>query len=265
MRKYIRMGLRKGYRILTSSIRFSEYAKNPKKYPLEERYRYTHDFMNDMNKAFHVKLIIKGEENIIDGPCFYTPNHDSVMDPIVLLMAIKRPITFVAKKQAAGMPFVSKILKAIDGKFIDRNDLRSELKVFRELDQELEQEKDLSVVIFPEGTRSKVSDDFRLLPFHPGSFKVPTRRNLPIVPVCLYLTDRILNQKYHYKRYPVQLTFLKPLYPEDYKDLSTAQISDIVYQRIDEELQRMKKLDFGYIREFNGYSDKKTKKVQIIR
>lgn len=265
MRKYIRMGLRKGYRILTSSIRFSKYAKNPERYPLEERYKYTHDFMNDMNKAFHATLIINGRENIQDGPCFYTPNHNSVLDPIVLMMALDKPITFVAKKQAAKMPFVGQILKAIDGKFIDRNDLRSELKVFKELDKELDKEKNLSIVIFPEGTRSKVKDGFELLPFHPGSFKVPTRRDLPIVPVCLYLTERILNQKYHYRKYPVQISFLKPLYPEDYQDLTTAQVSEIVHARIDEELKRMKELDFDYIQKLNGYSEKKTKRVQIIR
>lgn len=260
MRKYLRLGLQKGYKVLFTYFHFKKDSKNPRKKPIAERYNYYRNLALNINKAFRVVPIVKGEENILNTQCFYTPNHQSVMDPIVLSLVVDKPISFVAKKEISTYPFVGNILKSIDGKFLDREDLRSELKVFKEVENTMAVEKDLSYVIFPEGTRSKRGNDFNLLPFHPGSFKIAMRNQLPIVPVCIYLTDRILNQKYHYKKYPVQITFLKPLYKDDYENLSTAQVSELVSKQIAEELIEMKKKDLELVAKLNKYSLEKAKK-----
>lgn len=261
MIKYLRLGLFGGYKILFSSFRFRKFVKNKDKYSLKERYDYTHRFVLKMNKAFHFVPIVEGTENLPEGQCFITPNHQSVMDPVVLMDVLEKPISFVAKKEVSTYPFAGNILKAIDGKFIDRADLRSELKVFREMDQNMEKEKELSYVIFPEGTRSKKENGFELLSFHPGSFKPAMRKGLPIVPVCIYQTDRILNQDYHYRFYPVQVHFLKPILEEEYQDLSTAQVANLVHDRVYEELEKMKKQDVELIRKLNGYSEEKAIRV----
>lgn len=259
MRKYIRYGLQKGYRILTSSFRFRKFVKNIDKFALKERYDYTREVIQDINKTFHIVPIVKGKENFLSQQCFYTPNHQSVMDPAILILLSEKPISFIAKKEVSEYPFIGNILKSIDGKFIDRQDLRSELKVFKEVEKNMEKEKELSYVIFPEGTRSKRENDFNLLDFHAGSFKLAMRNELPIVPVCIYLTDRILNQDYHYKKYPVQISFLKPLYKEDYEELSTAQVSNIVHDMISKELVEMKKKDLELVAKLNNYSLEKAK------
>lgn len=252
MLKYIRLGLSGGYRILFSYFRFRKYSKNPSKFSIEERYSYTHSFVRKMNRTFHYVPLITGMENVPDGQCFFTPNHQSVMDPVVLMDVMERPISFIAKKEVATYPFVGNILKSIDGKFIDRQDLRSELKVFREVLLEMEKNPNLSYVIFPEGTRSKKENGFVLLPFHAGSFKPAMKRQLPIVPVCIYLTQRILDQKVHYKKYPVQISFLKPILPAEYENLSTAQVSNLVSERMKEELELLKSRDMDYVMKLNG-------------
>ena len=256
MLKYLRLGLTGGYRILFSYFRFRKYSRNPSLFPIEERYSYTHRFVQKMNRSFHYVPLIQGAENIPEGQCFFTPNHQSVMDPVVLMDVLERPISFIAKKEVSTYPFVGNILKSIDGKFIDRQDLRSELKVFKEVLLEMEEKKNLSYVIFPEGTRSKKENGFELLPFHPGSFKPAMKRELPIVPVCIYLTERILDQDVHYKKYPVQISFLKPILPQEYENLSTAQVSNLVFARMKEELELLKSRDMDYVIKLNGIKKK---------
>ncbi len=46
-----------------------------------------------------------------------------------------------------------------------------------------EPKTDISICIFPEGTRNKTADTF--LPFHEGSFKIAEKAGVPIVPMTI--------------------------------------------------------------------------------
>ena len=151
------------------------------------------------------------------------------------------------------MPFVAKIATVLDSSYIDRKDLRSEIKVFINVNKLLKKYPDLNYCIFPEGTRSK-KNNFNLLPFHPGSFKIATKASLPIVPMAIYFTDRILNQRYHYKKYPVQVHYLKPIYPSEYENLSPQNLANLVEKRISDALDELKKNDLNCIQKVNNYS-----------
>lgn len=263
--KYLRYGLCAGAGLLKRKGYFDKVSKNPDQYPLEERFEKAKELVIYANKkALHMHFYISGTENIPDEACFFFPNHTSLVDPLILIDILPSPVAFVAKKEVEDMMIIGNVLKAIDGKFIDRNDLRSELKVFKEVEKTLDKEPNLSYAIFPEGTRSK-APDFPLQEFHPGSFRIPVNRNMPIVPVALYFTDRVMNPKYHYHKYPIQVSFLQPIYPEDLPEFTTKDFAHVVRDLIREELVRLKLRDRELVQKENGYSDKKLDKVLFLK
>lgn len=265
MFKYIRLGLTGGPALLASLPYLNKCLKEKGKHPLQERCEYIYKLANKCNKkAMHMEFIISGEENIPEGQAIFTPNHVSAADPIILLAAMHRPLGFIAKKETAEMPVIGKVLQVSEGKFLDREDLRSELKVFKETLKNMEENPTLSYAIFPEGTRAK-APDFVQGPFHPGSFKLATKGDYPIVPVAMYFTQRVLSSHYHYKKYPIQIRYLKPITVEDYKDMTTVEIAELVSNRIKESVEEMKALDRQYVKELNHYSDKKTDKVLFVK
>jgi 1-acyl-sn-glycerol-3-phosphate acyltransferase len=68
----------------------------------------------------------------------------------------------------------------LGGLFIDRNNPRKALRTISEGSKKIE--KGNGMLIFPEGTRSKIGE---LLPFHAGSFKLATEAGAVIVPAAL--------------------------------------------------------------------------------
>lgn len=247
--------------ILCRFPKVNTYSKHPEDYDLDVRFRQVKGLLEKLNKSsFHIDFLIEGKENIPQGQCLFVGNHASLFDPVAMVMILDRPVGFLCKKEVASMPFASQVAKALDSTFIDRDDLRSEITAIANLEKKMRNDKRLSYVIFPEGTRSK-GPDFKLLPFHPGSFKVATRLSLPIVPFSFYLTDRILSQHYHYKRYPVQVTFAKPILPEEYDNLDTRAISEMARERILAAQEKQRERDRRLVMRLNGYSEKKTDKV----
>lgn len=264
MLKWIRLGLTGGPSIIAGSNRCKKFKKNAEKYPIEERCAYGHELATKISKrAFKAEFIIEGEEYLkqVPGQSLIVSNHVSVSDPILFLAFMDRPISFLGKKQILDMPFIGNILSSIDGSFIDREDLRSEIKVFREIHNLLQKEKNLSYVVFPEGTRSK-GPDFKMAEFKGGTFKIATRLDLPIIPIATWLNERVLDQHYHYHKYPIQVTICKPILPQDYEKMTTGQIAKIAQDRVQEALDKQKEKDLNLIMKLNGYSEKKAKKVQ---
>jgi 1-acyl-sn-glycerol-3-phosphate acyltransferase len=213
--------------------------------------------------GFHMVYVITGQDQLPDGQLFFTPNHVSISDPIALLSVSDRPVAFLAKKEVSKMPYVGDIVRTVRGHFIDRMDLRSELKVYKEINKTLDEEPDLSYIVFPEGTRAK-PPLYELGSFHPGSFRMAMDRGMPIVPVAMYFTERVLSSRYHYHQYPVQIAFLPAIMPKDYENLTTQQVADKVKDAIEKALVPMRAKDPELVKTFNHYSDKKLAKVLLV-
>jgi len=213
-------------------------SKENKKMPLEKRYKKAGDLLYFVSKHLHVDFHIEGLENLpkdYDGPLFFCGDHTAFIDPFPFFIFIKKPTSFVAKKEIDKMPFIPKFLKCVDGLTMDRNDLRQSLKILREVENDFKEKKEHNWVIFPEGTRNK---DYlhNLQEFKSGSFKPALLSNVPIVPVAIYGTYRVLKFKPHYKRYPVFFKILKPIMPDVYKDLSTNEVSMLCEKEIQKAL-----------------------------
>ena len=179
-------------------------------------------------------VTVTGRENIPKkgGVCFVS-NHCGYFDIVLLLAYSGRHVGFVAKKELAFVPFLNIWIYMIGGFFIDRSSAR---KAIRTINKGVERVKaGGGLIIFPEGHRSKGQG---LLPFRPGSLKLATMAEVPIVPVALKGSYEIFEKNYRLNKVPLKVTFCEPidtknLPPEDRKQI----LCDRIYSVIKEKLE----------------------------
>lgn len=122
----------------------------------------------------------------------FVSNHQSNFDIPLLLGTINIPKGFIAKKELENWPLISTWMKYINCIFMDRDNLRKSAASIIEGINILK--SGYSMVIFPEGTRSKgkpVSD------FKGGSFKLATKSKCPIVPLTINGTYKLLEENHN--------------------------------------------------------------------
>ena len=210
-----------------------KYSKNPNKYPIELRYSKTRKLLRKANRLLKVDLIVEGKENIPDEVSCYFSNHLGAVDPLFLVDTLSSPTSFVGKIELKNTPFVGKLFTGINGLFLDRSDLKQQLKVMMKVQDQL-RNKECNWVIYPEGTRNKDPMNL-LLEFHHGTFRAATKAKVPLVPVVTYGSFRVLG-KHNYKKYPTYVKFLTPIYPDEYEGKSTEEIAKIMQSRIQKEV-----------------------------
>jgi 1-acyl-sn-glycerol-3-phosphate acyltransferase len=156
-------------------------------------------------------LAVQGEENIPrkGGVCFVA-NHGSIFDIVLALAYIGRPFGFIAKKELLLIPFINMWISVLGGFFIDRGHPRKALKTINKGARRLKSGG--GVLVFPEGHRSKGEG---LLPFHPGSFKLATQAEVPVVPMAITGSYDVFEKYGRVNAGPVRLVFCEPVNTEE--------------------------------------------------
>ena len=122
-----------------------------------------------------------GLENLEPGASYvFASNHTSALDILALFGVLPENFRWIAKKELFGIfMFGPAMLKA--GYIpIDRSDRRAAMKSLINAAKRIAD--GASVVIFPEGTRSK---DGSLLPFKSGGMGLAMKAGVPVVPVAI--------------------------------------------------------------------------------
>lgn len=208
-------------------------AGNSEKYTVQERYDKVKNVCNKVNFYAHVNIKCSGIENLPKKNGFIlTPNHQGLFDVLLMIDTCDKPFSIVMRKNLENIPLLKQVIKALDGKTIDRDDPRQGMQIIKEMSAEIL--KGRNYVIFPEGTRSKKGN----VPgeFKGGSFKSATKVKAPIVPVALIDSFIPFDIK-DTKAVDVQIHYLKPLYYEEYKDLKTVEIAALVKSRIMDKIK----------------------------
>ena len=114
-------------------------------------------------------------------------NHTSLLDINAAFAAIPTPIVFLSKASIRKVPLLGKINEKAGTVFVERGNRASSEMAIAHLTQTLA--KGRSVLVFPEGTRSK---DGRMMPFKKGAFHLAAAAGAPIVPMHIDGTHAIL-------------------------------------------------------------------------
>ena len=129
-------------------------------------------------KVAGAKVTVKGQENLHDGAAVYVANHQGNFDVPIMLGYIGTPKPLLAKIEIAKLPFIRDWMKFLRCIFIDRNNVRQAMNSLKQATEQVEQ--GYSIVVFPEGTRSK-GEQFG--EFKNGAFRIAVKAGVPIVPI----------------------------------------------------------------------------------
>ncbi|NOX38824.1 MAG: 1-acyl-sn-glycerol-3-phosphate acyltransferase [Calditrichaeota bacterium] len=176
--------------------------------------------------AAGVRVTVKGREHIRPGQNYVVVgNHQSHMDIPVVFSYIPLHLTVVAKKELFRVPVFGWAIRAAGILRLDRQDRSQAIKVLNQGEQLLK-EKHLSLLAFPEGTRSP---DGTIRAFKKGPFVVAIKTGLPILPLTIIGTNRVLPKKSLWIR-PGRVTLIihPPVDPSGYTFDTRDQLVEVV-------------------------------------
>ncbi|KAH9317578.1 hypothetical protein KI387_019347, partial [Taxus chinensis] len=134
------------------------------------------------------KVDIEGLQNLPppNVPTVYVSNHQSYLDVFVLLL-LGRSLKFISKTSIFLIPIVGWSMFLTGHIPLRRMDNKSQMECLKRCLNVLKQ--GASVIFFPEGTRTK---DGKMATFKKGAFSVAAKARVPVVPITLIGTGKIM-------------------------------------------------------------------------
>jgi 1-acyl-sn-glycerol-3-phosphate acyltransferase len=136
-----------------------------------------------------IQVRVKGLEHIDpNGSYVFASNHLSYMDTPVVMANLKMQFRFIAKSGLFRIPLLGTHLGQAGHIPVHRGDPRASIKTMQTAAGVI-QKRRISLLIFPEGGRSH---DGVLQSFKEGGAYIAIRAGVPLVPIALIGTDRVL-------------------------------------------------------------------------
>jgi 1-acyl-sn-glycerol-3-phosphate acyltransferase len=175
-------------------------------------------FARGMAWFCHIPFTLEGWERLPEAiregrqSVIFMSNHESQMDPPILVAALPVPAVYIAKKELKYVPFIGWAGWAAGVIFIDRGNRDRAIRSIHDAAQQIRGGK--NVVIFPEGTRSRLGE---MLPFKKGGFALAMDAGVPIIPMATVGGFRVLasgSLRIRPGRYTLRVG--EPVHPADY-------------------------------------------------
>lgn len=178
---------------------------------------------------------VKGRENLPESGYFVlVSNHQGNFDIPILLGYLERPIGFISKIEVKKLPIIRDWMVYMNCVFLDRKDRRQAIKAINEGAENIK--KGTSIVVFPEGTRSK---GMKMNPFKSGSFKLAQKASATIVPVAIKGSYKIMEANGGFiKPATVTVTILPCIKAEEYLNKDLKVVANEVQNLIKNELEK---------------------------
>mgnify|MGYP004442699209 FL=1 len=202
--------------------------KHQDQYSETTRYAYALRFIRYLMNSAKITTEVLGTENLPEeGGYVMFPNHQGKYDALGIIYAHRKPCTFVMDKKKSYGFLVREMVDLLGAKLLELDNVRQNMIIINQISEEVQEGK--KFILFSEG--GYTNNGNRVQDFKPGSFKCATKAKVPIIPVCLIDSYLAFNS---FKTGPIntKVIFLEPLLYDDYKDLKTIEIADIVRNRI---------------------------------
>jgi 1-acyl-sn-glycerol-3-phosphate acyltransferase len=140
-------------------------------------------------------------ENVpMDGPAIVACNHVSYLDPVVLGIGFRRPVTYLAKKELFTIPVLGPVITALGVYPLDREAggvaaVRSALRALKD---------GRCIGIFPEGTRNLTGQ----VQGKGGAALLAALSGAPVIPAAISGTRRV--RPFH----PIRVVYGEPIQVE---------------------------------------------------
>ncbi|RUO22991.1 1-acyl-sn-glycerol-3-phosphate acyltransferase [Aliidiomarina minuta] len=138
-----------------------------------------------MHRVIGLKLEIRVPPEVEKGgPFVFIANHQNSYDILTMSRSLLPGTVSIGKKSLKWVPFFGQVYWLAGNILIDRKNSGKAHGTISSAANAIK-ERQLSVWMFPEGTRSYGK---RLLPFKTGAFHTALQADVPIVPVCMSST-----------------------------------------------------------------------------
>jgi 1-acyl-sn-glycerol-3-phosphate acyltransferase len=187
----------------------------------------------------------EGWKNVpLDGPLLLLANHQSMFDPVLVGLASRRYLSYLARKNLFEQPVLAPLIRSLNAIPIDRGFGKDGIQaVLDALGQ------GQAVLVFPEGERTH---DGTVQPLKPGVSLLIKRLSCPIVPVGIAGAYAAWGR---HKKIPQPSPFLlppgpssiaisvgQPIDPVRFKGLNRDAMMSELYQELEKQFELAEKL-----------------------
>lgn len=241
MWRYYYTIVRNIFRILEAVKTMTDITKlskeRPDEFNEEIKYRYVQYITYIMQKTGNISTEVFGEENLPKkGGYMMYPNHQGKYDVYGIISVHKQPCSFVMDIEKSNAIFIKQIVDVLDAKRLDQKNNRQAMQIINEVAKEVENGR--KYILFPEGIYDNQKKN-SLIEFKAGCFKICLKSKVPIVPVVLIDSYKPYNS-WEIGKIKTQVHYLKPILFEEYKDLKTHEIAELVKSRISTKIEELK-------------------------
>jgi 1-acyl-sn-glycerol-3-phosphate acyltransferase len=139
-------------------------------------------------RGLSIPLEVEQEQELDpDRPFLFMSSHRSVFDIFALFLATRHSLRMVAKRELFFIPVFGWALWMCGFIPIDRSNRESAIRSLEEAARKVRE--GISVLVFPEGTRGPGDG---LLPFKKGGFVLALEAGVPVVPIAILGSERIM-------------------------------------------------------------------------
>ncbi len=177
-----------------------------------------------------VRVVIRGLERIPPGPVLFASKHQAMWDTIKVFDLARNPAV-VMKRELLNIPFYGWYGRKLDMIAVERDAHARALKALLK-DAARAVKRGRSVVIFPEGTRTRPGER---MPFKPGAAALYRSLGVPCVPIALNSGRCWPAKGFAFRPGTITLEILEPIAPGEPREAFTRMLTD----RIDSASSRL--------------------------
>ena len=157
-----------------------------------------------------VRVKVSGRENIEKGRSYvFIANHQGAFDIWAIYGYLGHRFKWLMKKELKKVFFVGAACEKAGHVFVDDSSLKGVRQTIEDAEKRLQ--GGMSVVIFPEGSRTY---DGAMIPFKRGAFMLATEFKLPIVPITIDGSFKAMPRTtYNVTPCTIRMTIHPPIYP----------------------------------------------------
>ncbi len=167
-------------------------------------------YLGKITKLLGLEIEIRMPDSVKDiGSVVYVCNHQNSWDIFTLANAVQENTVSLGKKSLKWIPIFGQMYWLTGNILIDRSNTNKAMNTIALTAKKIK-EKNLSVWLFPEGTRSKGRG---ILPFKTGAFRTALQAGVPVVPICASNYHDIIKMN-RWNNGKIIIEFLEPVYFE---------------------------------------------------
>lgn len=182
------------------------------------------------------KIKVEGREKALNGETYVIiSNHQSILD-ILLITSLRFRIRWISKIENFSVPILNWSMRMAKYIPVDRGNKESKEVMMEESIRTLK--KGISIMMFPEGTRSK---DGRIMDFKKGAFQMALNTGRPILPILIDGTGKVLPKKgiIFSGGYLLKIRLMDPVYPQSFSSSDPEELASFFRHKMKTALSEM--------------------------